>query len=195
MAALEQRAAADRLVIEPKMRFIDDGCSGSTLIRPELERLRDLASADGVDRLYVLCPDRLARKHSYQMLLMEELEHCGVEVVFLDRPDKFLGRDREPGRHPTSIITTATLGTAEGTGGLHMVQHVIVNGKESIRDWHIRRLGAGQFDARANDMVGTVFSTPAGGRFTGPGFWKPSRVTDYSILRWSSGCICRTTAR
>ena len=94
VAALEQRAAADRLVIEPKMRFIDDGCSGSTLIRPELERLRDLASADGVDRLYVLCPDRLARKHSYQMLLMEELEHCGVEVVFLDHESRNTPEDK-----------------------------------------------------------------------------------------------------
>lgn len=63
---------------------------------------------------------------------------------------------------PTSIITTSTEGTAEGAGGLHMVQHVIVNGKESVRDWHIRRLGAGQFDAAANDMAGTVRGAPSG---------------------------------
>ncbi len=35
-------------------------------------------------------------------------------------------------------------------------------GKRSVRDWHIRRLGAGQFDARANDMVGTVRGAPSG---------------------------------
>lgn len=63
---------------------------------------------------------------------------------------------------PTSIITTTTDGTAEGAGGLHMIQHVIVDGKESVRDWHIRRLGAGLFDARANDMVGTVRGAPSG---------------------------------
>src|SRR5206468_1158292 len=34
--------------------------------------------------LYVLCPDRLARKYAYQYLLLEELRRCGVEVVFLD---------------------------------------------------------------------------------------------------------------
>src|SRR5271170_6330994 len=77
VAALEQRAAADQVKIELQMRFIDDGRSGSTLIRPELERLRDLASSDGIDRLYVLCPDRLSRKHSHQMLLIDELEHRG----------------------------------------------------------------------------------------------------------------------
>ncbi len=63
---------------------------------------------------------------------------------------------------PTSIITSSTQGTGEGAGELHMVQHVIVNGKESVRDWHIRRLGAGKFDAKANDMVGTVGGAPSG---------------------------------
>jgi len=50
------------------------GESGATLVRPELERLRDQASSDGIDRLYVLCPDRLSRKHSHQILLIDELE-------------------------------------------------------------------------------------------------------------------------
>src|ERR1700733_11979896 len=70
VAALEQRAAADQVKIEPHMRFLDDGHSGSTLVRPALEKMRDLASSDGIDRLYVLCPDRLSRKHSHQMLLI-----------------------------------------------------------------------------------------------------------------------------
>ncbi|MGH2412392.1 MAG: hypothetical protein ACRDEA_01580 [Microcystaceae cyanobacterium] len=33
-------------------------------MRPALERLRDLAFANGVDRLYVHSPDRLARKYA-----------------------------------------------------------------------------------------------------------------------------------
>ena len=83
--AILQRARADGAGIEPEMRFIDEGHSGATLIRPALERLRDLAAAGGVDRLYVLCPDRLARSYAYQVLLVDELQRCGVEVGFVNR--------------------------------------------------------------------------------------------------------------
>jgi site-specific DNA recombinase len=65
--------------------LIDEGYSGATLIRPGLERLRDLVAAGGVDRLYVHSPDRLARKYAYQVLLVDEFQRAGVEVVFLNR--------------------------------------------------------------------------------------------------------------
>ena len=67
------------------MRFLDEGHSGATLIRPALERLRDLAATGAVDRLYVHSPDRL-RKYAYQVLLLDEFSRCGVEVVFLNHP-------------------------------------------------------------------------------------------------------------
>jgi len=63
---------------------------------------------------------------------------------------------------PTSIITTTTDGTAEGDGGLHMVQRLVDNGKDSVRDWHIRRIGKGQFEATANDIVGVARGAPSG---------------------------------
>jgi hypothetical protein len=63
---------------------------------------------------------------------------------------------------PTAIITTTTEGTAEGVDGLHMVQHVVTHGKDSVRDWHIRRLGNNQFEATANDVVGTARGSPSG---------------------------------
>jgi site-specific DNA recombinase len=84
IAGLQQRLEQDRLVVEPELCFQDEGYSGSTLLRPALERLRDLAHAGGVDRIYVHSPDRLARKYVYQMLLLEEFTHQGVEVVFLN---------------------------------------------------------------------------------------------------------------
>jgi site-specific DNA recombinase len=85
VAAVLQRAGEDQVSIEPEMQFIDEGHSGATLVRPALERLRDLAAAGGIDRLYVLCPDRLARSYAYQVLLVDELQRCGVEVVFINR--------------------------------------------------------------------------------------------------------------
>ena len=90
--AIQQRIAADGLLIEKEMRFVDEGYSGSTLVRPALERLRDLADAGGVDRLYVLSPDRLARKYAYQVVLVDELRRCGVDILFLNHE---LGRSPE----------------------------------------------------------------------------------------------------
>jgi site-specific DNA recombinase len=77
-------AAGDRL--ETELLFCDDGVSGASLVRPALERLRDQAAAGAIDRLYVLAPDRLARRHAHQMVLIEELQGYGVEVVFVNRP-------------------------------------------------------------------------------------------------------------
>ena len=54
-------------------------------MRPALERLRDVAVAGSVDRLYVHSPERLARKSAYQVLLVDELRRAGVEVVCLHR--------------------------------------------------------------------------------------------------------------
>jgi site-specific DNA recombinase len=84
LAALRERVAADGVSLTEQETFIDDGCSGATLVRPALERLRDVAAAGGIDRLYVQAPDRLARKYAYQVLLLDELQRAGVEVVFLN---------------------------------------------------------------------------------------------------------------
>lgn len=84
VSALRERVAKDGLALPEENVFLDDGYSGTTLLRPALERLRDLAAMGGVDRLYVQCPDRLARKYAYQVLLLEEFAHAQVQVVFLD---------------------------------------------------------------------------------------------------------------
>jgi site-specific DNA recombinase len=83
--AVVERAKNDGLAIDAESRFVDEGHSGATLVRPALERLRDSAAAGAIDRLYVLCPDRLARSYAYQMLLVDELQRCGVELVFVNR--------------------------------------------------------------------------------------------------------------
>ena len=92
LAALRARVAQDGLVLSEEVQFIDEGYSGATLVRPGLERMRDLAAAGALDRLYVHSPDRLARKYAYQVLLLDELHRAGVEVVFLNRE---LGRTPE----------------------------------------------------------------------------------------------------
>ena len=85
VAALRERVAAEDLALPDAMQFIDEGYSGATLLRPALERLRDVIAARAVDRLYVHSPDRLARKYAYQVLLVDEFRRAGVEVIFLNR--------------------------------------------------------------------------------------------------------------
>ena len=84
-AALRERVAAEGLVVPEAMQFLDEGYSGATLIRPALERLRDVIAGGAVDRVYVHSPDRLARKYAYQVLLVDEFRRAGVEVIFLNR--------------------------------------------------------------------------------------------------------------
>jgi site-specific DNA recombinase len=85
LAELKRRITADGWTVQDDDCFIDDGVSGSTLIRPALERLRDQVANGVVDRLYVHSPDRLARKFAYQALLVDEISRAGVEIVFLNR--------------------------------------------------------------------------------------------------------------
>ena len=85
VAALRERIAADGLIVSEAMQFLDEGYSGATLLRPALERLRDVIAAGRVDRLYIHSPDRLARKYAYQVLLVDECRRAGVDVIFLNR--------------------------------------------------------------------------------------------------------------
>jgi site-specific DNA recombinase len=85
VAALEARIRQDGLHLEPDHRFIDEGYSGATLVRPALERLRDVVAAGAIDRVYVHSPDRLARRYAYQVLVIDEFQRLGVEIIFLNR--------------------------------------------------------------------------------------------------------------
>lgn len=85
LSTLAEKVKADGYILQPDRQFIDEGYSGATLMRPALERLRDLAAAGGLDRLYIHSPDRLARKYAYQVLLIDEFQRAGVEIVFLNR--------------------------------------------------------------------------------------------------------------
>src|SRR5579864_4698661 len=86
LAEVRARIRTDGFDLKGVLEFVDDGVSGSMLTRPGLERLRDVAAAGDIDRLYVHNPDRLARNYAYQVLLVDELNQAGVDIVFLNRP-------------------------------------------------------------------------------------------------------------
>ena len=86
LAALTERARSDGTPVPVERQFVDEGFSGATLVRPALDRLRDLTATGVINRIYVHSPDRLARNYAYQVLLIDEWRRTGVEVVFLNRP-------------------------------------------------------------------------------------------------------------
>ena len=79
-------AARDGWMVAEEHVFRDDGHSGAKLSRPGLDALRDHAARAAFDLVLVTAPDRLARNFVHQMVVLEELQRCGVQVVFCDRP-------------------------------------------------------------------------------------------------------------
>ncbi len=134
LSELRAHVKACGLLLPPEHEFVDTGYSGSTLIRPALEQLRDVVAAGGIDQIYVHCPDRLARNYAHQVLLLEEFVRAGVEVQFLNRevgqsPEdqlllqvqgmiaeyeraKILERSRRGKRHAAQVGTMSVLGGA-----------------------------------------------------------------------------------
>lgn len=66
--------------------LVDEGHSGATLDRPALSRVRELAGSREIGAVVIYDPDRLSRKLSHLMILTEELEGQGVELIFVNAP-------------------------------------------------------------------------------------------------------------
>ena len=86
IAELLQWAAELGREVPADWQFLDDGYSGELLVRPALERLRDLVAEGVIEHILVYSPDRLAREYPHQILLVEELRQAGAEVQFRRAP-------------------------------------------------------------------------------------------------------------
>jgi site-specific DNA recombinase len=140
ISALKERIAADGFPLEPDHSYVDDGSSGLNLQRPALERLRDAVASGQIERIYLHAPDRLARKHAHQVLLVEEFRRAGAEVVFLNR----------------------TIGdTAEDELLLH-VQGIIA---EYERSKILERVRRGRLHAARSGSVSALTGAPFGYRY------------------------------
>ena len=181
LALLRTRIEADGHPVDPALCFVDNGVSGATLVRPGLERLRDQAAAGAVDRLYVLAPDRLARRHAHQMVLMDELQACGVTLVFVNRP----------------------LGTTPEDQLLLQVQSVIA---EYERAKILERTRRGRLHAARAGRISTLSHAPYGYRYidkhTGGGMAAYEIVEDEArvvrqVFDWvgRDGCSLREVGR
>lgn len=72
--------------IEDDAIYQDNGFSGANMNRPGLENLRDKVAEGHYDIVFVLDPDRLARKFVLQMILLEEFKGNDCQLQFVKRP-------------------------------------------------------------------------------------------------------------
>ena len=93
-AMLIEFARQENYQVPDEWIFEDEGYSGACLIRPGLERIRDLAAEGQIQAVLALSPDRLSRKYAYQVLLTEELAHHGVDMVFIKAPQSGTPEDQ-----------------------------------------------------------------------------------------------------
>ena len=93
-AALIEFARSRGYQVPTEWVFEDEGYSGASLVRPGLERVRDLAAEGQIEAVLVHAPDRLSRKYAYQILLIEELARHGVETVFIKAPQAATAEDQ-----------------------------------------------------------------------------------------------------
>jgi site-specific DNA recombinase len=93
-AALIAFAAEQGYAVPAEWVFEDEGYSGASLIRPGLERVRDLVAEGQLDAVLVYAPDRLSRRYAYQILLIEEFARAGVETLFIRSPRTATAEDQ-----------------------------------------------------------------------------------------------------
>ncbi len=80
LAMREYAKANNYTIIE---EYVDDGWSGDVLARPSLDKLRQDVKNKIWEGVLIYDPDRLARRYSYQELVMDELREAGIEVMFV----------------------------------------------------------------------------------------------------------------
>ena len=92
LSALREFAAAHSYEIVQE--YIDEGWSGDILARPQLDKLRQDAPKKIWQAVLIYDPDRLARRYSYQELVMDELRERGIEVLFVTTPSPKTGEEK-----------------------------------------------------------------------------------------------------
>ena len=96
VAAVRERVATDGLAVSEAMQFLDEGYSGATLVRPALERLRDVVASGSVDRL--LCTRRIAWPANMRIKCCWSMSSAALA----SRLYSLTGPWAEPGRRPAA---------------------------------------------------------------------------------------------
>lgn len=86
VSALLSFAEEHGYIVPEEYVFKDEGYSGAVLVRPGLERVRDLSAEGQIQAVLVYSPDRLSRNYAYQVVLIDEFASGGTEVIFMNSP-------------------------------------------------------------------------------------------------------------
>ena len=81
LSAVREFAQKNSLAIVKE--YTDEGWSGDSIVRPNLDQLRVDAKKKLWEAVLMYDPDRLARRYSYQELIIDELRDAGIEVIFV----------------------------------------------------------------------------------------------------------------
>lgn len=81
LAAVNDFAKEKNYTIVQEYR--DNGWSGDSIVRPALDQLRMDVKNKVWEAVLMYDPDRLARRYSYQELVLDELREAGIEVLFV----------------------------------------------------------------------------------------------------------------
>ena len=85
IAAVETYAKAAGYELQVAHYYLDQAVSGAKLDRPGLNHLRDAAAGGEFDVVLCLAPDRLARHYPYQWVVIDELQRCGIRLLFVNQ--------------------------------------------------------------------------------------------------------------
>jgi site-specific DNA recombinase len=86
VSALLSFAEEHGFIVPKEYVFKDEGYSGAVLVRPGLERVRDLSAEGHIQAVLIYSPDRLSRNYAYQVVLIDEFTSGGTEVIFMNSP-------------------------------------------------------------------------------------------------------------
>ena len=85
IAAIEAYAKQEGYEVLVGHYYLDQAVSGAKLDRPGLNHLRDAAARGEFEVVLCLSPDRMARHYPYQWVVMDELQRCGIRLVFVNQ--------------------------------------------------------------------------------------------------------------
>lgn len=81
IAAIEEYARDHGYIVVD--RYFDNGWSGDTLERPEIDRLRLGIKEADFDAVLAYDRDRIARRYSYQEIIIDEISEAGKQMLFV----------------------------------------------------------------------------------------------------------------
>ncbi|ACB85312.1 recombinase family protein [Natranaerobius thermophilus] len=84
LRACKEYLSKDELQNYQLQEYIDEGISGEIFERPALSKLRNDSERGNLTAVICFDPDRLSRKLMHQLIITEELNEHGVELLFVN---------------------------------------------------------------------------------------------------------------